>query len=254
MRSLLLSAAAAAVLAAAPLAAQDHSADRNATVNAANARAVRIVARAGRLRVVGVDGITEVRVRGTARARKESRLDDIELRAEREGDEVVVEALIPEDRVSWHWDDEMALDLVIEVPRALPLEVEDGSGDVELRNVGALRLDDGSGNVEIVGARGDVTVKDGSGGLTVREVKGSVTIADGSGEIEVANVTGTLTVDEDGSGGITARDVGGAVHVRRDGSGQIRVTEVGGDFVVDRDGSGGISSQGVKGEIRLPRS
>ena len=253
MRPFLLAAAAAGCLAAAPLAAQGgHSAPRNATVDAAGARELRIHARAGILRVVGVEGRTDVRVRGTARARRESHLDDIELRAEREGDRVVIEALIPERQTSWN--DEMALDLVIEVPRALPLDVEDGSGAVEMRNVGALRLHDGSGEVEVLGAGGDVTIEDGSGGLEVRDVRGSVTITDGSGEIDVERVAGALTIDEDGSGGISARDVGGAVRVRRDGSGSIRVAEVGGDFVVDRDGSGGISSRGVKGQVRIPRS
>jgi hypothetical protein len=253
MRTLLI--AAAGCVAAAPLDAQsDHSAPRNATVDARGARVVRVVARAGRLRVIGVEGRTDVRVLGTARAGRESHLDDIELQAERRGDVVEIEAIVPERRVSWSWGDGLALDLVIEVPRTARLEIDDGSGESEIRDVGALRMEDGSGELEIEGVTGDVEVEDGSGGLRVRDVRGSVTITDGSGEIEVEQVTGSLTIDEDGSGGITARDIGDAVRVRRDGSGQIRVAGVGGDFVVDRDGSGGITSRDVKGAVRIPRS
>ena len=253
MRTILLIAAGCVV--AAPLAAQsDHTAPRNATLDARGARVVRVVARAGLLDVTGVEGRTDVRVLGTARAGRESELDDIELRAERRGDAVEIEAIIPERHVSWSWGDGLALDLRIEVPRGVRLEIEDGSGEIEIRDVGALRVKDGSGNLEIDGVTGDVEVDDGSGGLRVRDVRGGVTISDGSGEIDVEQITGSLTVDEDGSGEITARDVGEAVHVRRDGSGTIRVAGVGGDFIVDRDGSGGISSRGVKGAVRIPRS
>src|SRR5687768_15041427 len=73
----------------------DHTAPRNATVDAAGARLVRVDARAGELRVTGVEGLREVRIRGTARASDRDDLDDIRLTAERRGDVVEVRVDIP---------------------------------------------------------------------------------------------------------------------------------------------------------------
>ena len=67
MKTHLVSLALAATIPAAA-AAQDYDAPRNATVNAAGATMLRIDARAGNLRVTGRADLTEVRVRGTARA------------------------------------------------------------------------------------------------------------------------------------------------------------------------------------------
>src|SRR5688572_14718772 len=86
MRSSLAAFAPAVVLPAAAL-AQDYDAPRNATVNAAGATVLKVDARAGQLRVTGIAGITEVRVRGTARASGRGMLEDIKLEAQRNGSE-----------------------------------------------------------------------------------------------------------------------------------------------------------------------
>jgi hypothetical protein len=236
----------------APLAAQGASAPRNATVDATGAAVIRVRAAAGSLKIEGRNGLTQVRVRGTARAAREDHLKDIGLRAERVGDAVEVEALMPRHIGIGSWNDQ--LDLVLEVPTGVRLDVKDGSGEVEIRNVGALRLEDGSGDLTVENVAGDVEIDDASGELRARGVHGDLEVTDGSGGIEVKDVDGGFTVDEDGSGGIVAEGVRGTVHVRRDGSGEIRVSDVGGDFVIDRDGSGGVSSRNVKGQIRMPRS
>jgi hypothetical protein len=237
--------------------AQDeYKAPRNADVDARGARTVRIDAAAGNLRVEGRTGLTEVRVRGTARASRRSQLESIKLLAERRGSEVYVRAEIPDDaRDGWrafspgHF---MALDLVIEVPISLPLEVDDGSGEARFINTGPLTLEDGSGEIEIRGARGDVDVTDGSGTIVIDGVEGNVKISDGSGEIRARNVTGDVTVEEDGSGDIDVAEVGGTVRVEDDGSGNIDVGRVAGDFVVGNDGGGSIRYDTVKGSVRIP--
>jgi len=249
----------AALILAAPAGAQwgrgDYvTAPRNATVSAAGARLVRIRARAGELRVTGVDGLAEARVKGQARASEKEDLEDIKLRAERRGDVVEIEVDIPDVHgVSWG-DRYRGLDLEIEVPRSVALDVDDSSGDAEFRHVGALDLDDSSGEIVIRDASGNVRVEDSSGGIDIEGVRGDVELRDSSGEIEVRDVTGRVTVDDDGSGSIFASKVGGTVHVREDGSGDIEVADVGGDFVVDHDGSGDIRHRDVKGEVRVPES
>ena len=238
----LLAAALAAPLLPAAAAAQrswdeerEYTAERTATVDARGARRVEVEARSGTLRVVGVAGLSQARIRGTARASRESWLADIKLDARREGDVVVVRADIP-DWEERDWTDgggTRALDLVIEVPRGIAARVEDGSGEAELRGLGALELRDGSGAIEVA----DV---------------GSLDVTDGSGELRISGVRGDVRV-RDGSGAVIARDVTGTLTVLSDGSGSIEVDGVGGDFVVERDGSGGIDYADVRGAVSVPR-
>ncbi|MBC7790231.1 MAG: DUF4097 family beta strand repeat protein [Anaerolineae bacterium] len=230
-----------------------HTSPRNATVQASGAKRLFISAEAGILKIEGRAGLGEVRVKGTARASKERHLEDIKLRATREGDDIMVVVDIPD--MDWNRDGDdnyRGLDLVIEVPNTLPIEIEDGSGEIEIRGVGSLEVTDGSGELEITDVGGPVRVTDGSGELSIRGVKGNVTLRDGSGEIRVNDVTGDVVVDRDGSGEISATNVSGSVRVENDGSGSIRVADVGGDFIVEDDGSGGIRYDSVKGDVRIP--
>lgn len=249
---------AAAVVAITPLeasAAQDYKEERNATVDAKGATAVEIVGRAGWLRVRGVAGLTEVRVRGTARTSEEDWLDEIKLVAERRGNVVVVEARMPNRHCTglcignWH----QSLDLEIEVPKGIAARVEDSSGEVEIFDVGELDLDDSSGDIELENIGGRVRVHDSSGEIRMRHITGDIEIEDNSGDIVVRDVTGSVLVDDDSSGEIDITRVSGTVHVRDDGSGSIDVRDIGGDFIVDHDGSGDISHSGVKGKVDVPQ-
>jgi hypothetical protein len=216
----------------------EFTAPRDATVDARGARAVRIEGAAGTLRVVGVAGLAEVRVRGTARAARREDLAGIQLEARRAGDTVVVRADVSErngdDRGGWREDWTVrALDLVVEVPRDVAARVVDGSGDLEVAGVGALDLHDGSGGIEIADVA-SATVEDGSGSIRVRDVRGDLRVRDGSGSVEADRVGGSFTVERDGSGSIDARAIAG-------------------DFVVEHDGSGGITHDRVLGQVSLPR-
>jgi hypothetical protein len=236
--------------------AQDYKSPRNADVSVAGAKSIRIEAGAGLLKVEGKAGLDQVHVRGTAKADRKNQLDDIKLIAERHGDEIFIKADMPNDRDGYFggrgdWDN-MALDLVIEVPVSLPLDVKDGSGEAEFNNTGALDLSDGSGEIWVRGAHGDVRIEDGSGNITIEGVEGAVRVSDGSGNIRGRNVTGNFVVEEDGSGDIDVSSVGGTMRVENDGSGNIDVDRVSGDFVVDHDGSGTIRYDTVKGSVNIP--
>jgi hypothetical protein len=207
-----------------------HRSPREATVQAGGARRIRVIARAGDLKIRGQAGASAVTVHGTACASRESGLDEIKLIAEQRGDEIYVEADMPDE---W-FGGARGLDLVLEVPSSLPLEVEDGSGSAEIRDVAALKIDDGSGNLRIV------------------NVAGAVNVTDGSGDIEI-DQAGSVGIASDGSGGMRITGVKGSVVVRDDGSGSIDVSDVGGDFEVDNDGSGGITHDGVRGTVKVPR-
>jgi DUF4097 and DUF4098 domain-containing protein YvlB len=250
-----LAAALALASAALPmsLAAQEHTAPRNAVVDARGATLVRVEARAGSLRVEGRPGLTEVRVTGVARANDRDYLEDIRLVTERAGDEVRVRVEIP-DATGFFGRMQRTLDLTVEVPEGIAAHVDDSSGEAEIRGVGALRVEDSSGELTIEDVRGDLRVTDSSGGISVARVAGSVWVSDSSGEVRIRDVRRDVTVEEDSSGEIDVRDVRGSVRVREDSSGGIRVDNVGGDFTVDRDGSGGIRVGRVEGTVRVPRS
>jgi hypothetical protein len=233
---------------------QGFSEARNANIDISGARSARIEAGAGSLRVEGVPGISQVRVRGVARSSQRGRLADIRLIAERRGTEIFIKSEIPHDR-GWQvfrGNFFMALDLVIEVPISLALDVDDGSGEAAFLGTGPLTLEDGSGSVEIRGTRGDVRVNDGSGEIVIDGVEGSVRLNDGSGAVRVSNVTGDVVVEDDGSGDLNIAGVGGTVRIDEDGSGRIDVSRVAGDFIVRSAGSGGITHDTVKGTISIP--
>ena len=216
-------------------AAQDYDAPRTATVNASGATLLRIDARAGGLRVSGRTDLTEVRIRGTARASDRALLEDVKLETERNGNEISVRVVIPETANRGWRDDHASLDLVIETPAALPVDIDDTSGDLVVESVtGRIRIDDNSGDIRVRDAGSDVSVRDNSGGIDIQGVKGSVDI------------------EEDSSGEIEVYDVVGSVRIGRDSSGSIDVSRVGGDFIVERDGSGSIDYDGVKGKIDIP--
>ncbi len=205
---------------------------------------------AGDLDIVGRDGLTTVEVRGTACAGDADDLARIALGAEVRGDRIVIDPELPE-LSSWGRNNYAYLDLVIEVPRHLALDVNDGSGDIDIRGVGALELEDGSGDIEIEDTDGSVEIVDGSGDLDVRDARGEVRIQDGSGDVEIDRV-GALWIEEDGSGDIRVATVGGDVMVERDGSGSIRARDVGGDFTVERDGSGDVDYRDIAGRVSVP--
>jgi len=252
MRIVCAGLAVAALLQPRPSAADcRYDAPREARLDGQGLRRVRIEAKAGELRIQGRGG-TQVEIRGTACAPSRDRLEEVVLRAERDGDTARIEVEIPD--ADWSlFGGSSRLDLEIDVPEAVELDVEDSSGPVEVSGVASLRLQDGSGSIEVTDIAGDVSVRDSSGEIEIESVAGDVRISDGSGSIEVRDVVGSVTIDEDGSGSIDVSDVEHDVRVGRDGSGSIEVERVGGDFTVERDGSGGIRHREVAGRVDVPK-
>ena len=232
----------------------DYEEPRNATVDAKGATSIQVIAKSGTLTIRGIAGRTDVRVKGLARASDEEWLPDIQLIAERRGNKVYIEARVPNHHCQGLcWDNyTQALDLEIEVPKGIIADVDDSSGELEIRDVGDLDLEDSSGDVELEDISGRIRLQDSSGEIRILRVAGDIEIEDNSGEIKVRAVKGSVVVRDDSSGDIDVTDVTGTVRVENDGSGSIDVRDVGGDFIVDHDGSGEITSRGVKGKTDVP--
>lgn len=217
-------------------------------IDASGVKIVRIDASAGSLEVVGSATHT-IRAGGKACASTTSRLEGIELTADRRGDEVLIRVEIESTHGSFFRRSYASLDLQVELPLGMNVEIEDGSGGIEISGVGALDIDDGSGPITVKDS-GAVRIDDGSGGIHLMNIRGDVSIEDGSGEIVVRNVAGSVRVD-DGSGSLEISGAGGDVIIVDDGSGSIRVTDIRGDLRVGDHGSGGLSFDRIDGKVSV---
>ena len=245
---------------ATPAIAQDydecrHEAQRSATLDVGSARRLLVEAGSGSLKIVGKPGVSNITVRGRACASSAQRLERITLRTRRSGADAIVEANIDrnnERNDRWNSDDGYGrLDVEMEVPASMALEIHDGSGSMDVSNVGAIVIEDGSGDIVADNLNGDVDIEDGSGSIRLVDVAGRVDINDGSGTISLRNIGGLIDID-DSSGEINIRSARNSVRIS-DSSGGIDVVDVDGDFVVSDDSSGGIDYDNVKGRVDIPR-
>lgn len=225
------------------------------TLDLADSELLAITAAAGDLEVRGVAGSDEARIHGKVCVSKEAWLDEARVHTST-GKRAKITADLPSNGGSWSLfgNSYASMDLVIEVPRDLALEIKDSSGDIEISHVAALRLHDSSGDIEVENTNGPISIKDSSGDIDVDHVTGNFTIeSDSSGDIYASNIDGIALVKKDSSGDIRLTQVSSDAIVEVDSSGEIVVKEIGGDFRVLKDGSGGIRSNNVNGEIQVPR-
>lgn len=223
---------------------------RTLDASAAGAELLAIGSGPGDLRVEGRDGATAVSVEAELCASDEDLLRELDVLLEREGRQLVLEALYPEDRGrdGWWGERYARVNLVVAVPAGMPIGIDDGSGGIDVSAVGSLVIHDGSGYIDAFDVRGDVRIDDGSGEVTLRNVAGNVEIEDGSGSLELEDIRGRLDID-DGSGEIFAEGVQGEVDID-DGSGEVRVYDAGSSVTVS-DSSGSIIVRGVQGDFRV---
>lgn len=219
----------------------------------AGSETLSVLAAAGDLEIRG-GAVDVARVRGKVCVSDEDwlALSSIEVSGGRNA-EIAVQ--LPDSENGWSWSGKnyAYIDLEIEVPETIPLKVKDSSGDISIRNVGAVAVNDSSGDIDIYDVRGDVTATDSSGDIELGNIGGNVTVeSDSSGDIRGEDVDGTVLVLKDSSGGIRFEGVGKDFIVERDSSGDITAKNVGGDFRVLRDSSGDIRSSNVTGEVDIP--
>lgn len=195
---------------------------------------VSIESGAGSLDVIGVPGADDITVTATIEVsgRSDDRAreviaSDMVLSLQKDSDRAELKAWFDD---GWGVGHSSHIHLEVRMPEGLHLEIDDGSGSVDIGNV-----------------RGDIMLEDGSGSLDMHDVGGNVEIEDGSGSISVSGVGGDLAIN-DGSGSITVRDVSGSVTVD-DGSGNIDVRNVEEDLVIVDDGSGGLDFSQIGGRV-----
>lgn len=213
---------------------KDYTEVRELELDADGIATLDIDAGAGSIDIQGVEGLDRIVVTATI-VIADSDEDDarktiekkMKLSLEPRADSALLVADFS-DGILGGWTD-AKIDLEIEMPRGLALNIDDGSGSIDIKdiaaevviddgsgsidvsNVAGIVIDDGSGSIDVNGAAGDVSITDGSGSISVRSVVGSVTIDDGSGSIKVNDVEKDLVIVDDGSGGQDFSDIRGAI-------------------------------------------
>ncbi len=219
---------------------------RNVAAPSAGVTRIVIIGRAGWLHINGRRGAAQVTAIGTACASSRDRLSETKLVLSRSGSELRIEAVTDREMFG-----SSKLDFDVVVPDNVPLEVEDGSGDLTIDNVGPAEVRDGSGDMTVRNVGGNLSVHDGSGGMTLENIAGDVRITDGSGGIEVRGA-GSVDIVNDGSGSVDIHNVKRNVHIGSKGSGSVDVSDVGGDFRIGNKGSGSVRWARVAGHVDVP--
>jgi len=216
----------------------DYEEKRDLALDAEGVETLQIEAGAGSLDVTGVAGTTRIVVAALIRvpdadadeARKVLN-EDLVLSLDRDGKTADLKGYF--ENSGRLFGNSPSVSLEVRVPEGMALDIEDGSGSVEVRNVrGEIELDDGSGSITMTDVGGQLRVTDGSGSIVIKGAGGGIEIVDGSGSIIVTNVQGSVTI-EDGSGSIDVREVSGDMFIVEDGSGSIDYSGIAGRVETD---------------------
>jgi DUF4097 and DUF4098 domain-containing protein YvlB len=137
------------------------------------------------------------------------------------------------------------INLVVYVPKALIINIEDTSGDLIVADLdNDLSLNDSSGDIIVRNIKGNVDIDDRSGDISINEVQGALWVDDSSGDIDINFTKGNVVID-DNSGGLFIQETYGDIRVE-DNSGDINIVDTQGSISID-DGSGDISIERAYG-------
>jgi len=212
----------------------DYEEVRDLSLDAEDISQFSIKAGAGSMDVTGIEGQTNITVKATIVVPDADEDDakkviakEMKLSLQQKGSEARLNSWFDQGFMGFGADAYIVLD--VKVPMGMSVDIDDGSGSLDVSDVGGdvtiddgsgsidvsnvanLKIDDGSGSIDVRHAAGDVSIVDGSGSITVKHVAGSVTIDDGSGSIKVSDVEKDFTVVDDGSGSVSFSDVRGTV-------------------------------------------
>ena len=208
-----------------------------------------VEAGAGSLSIKGEEGLTAIRIKAEIYSASEEN-DHYELTLTNSGSTAYLVAKYKGGSGLWSANGHsLQIDLNVLVPPSMLLDIDDGSGDLVVKDMlSKVNIKDGSGDMFVDNVNGDLTIDDGSGRIKVSEVVGRVKINDGSGEMTLSDIKGALAI-EDGSGEMTLSDIEGHIDIE-DSSGSIRVINVNGNISLD-DGSGDLTVSHVSGLVTV---
>ncbi len=159
-----------------------------------------------------------------------------------DGDVLVIEADCGGGLRSWF--SSCRVDHVLTVPAAAAIDVETGSGSIEVDGLeGSVTVHSGSGGISLSSLSGDVEAETGSGTIEVDAVSGSFDGRTGSGSMRGNRVTSPVFVGDAGSGSINIQFEAAPQRVDlATGSGSVTVTVPAGAYRLDLQSSSGSTS------------
>jgi DUF4097 and DUF4098 domain-containing protein YvlB len=196
-------------------------------------------------------------IKKTYRATKKDHLEEMEgegeVTFERDGSTLIVERQPSRypgfEMVSKGY---VSIDIMATLPASLPLDIDTGSGDVEIdERTGRVWIDTGSGDVRIDGASGGLEAEAGSGDLRIGTAAAGVTLATGSGDVWADRIEGDVDLST-GSGDIDIGEVVGDLWAGT-GSGDVAIDKSDGTAYV-KTGSGDVMFRGHKGSAEVSTS
>lgn len=201
---------------------------------------------AGSLEIIGVEGLTQIKLVADIYSNKASTDDSkLILTLEKKANKAKLKADFEQESFNNY---SPYIDLKLQVPMALALDLDDGSGAILIKGMTAnIKVKDGSGELIIHGGN-DVSIDDGSGAIEVTQLNGNLAITDGSGAITVTDIKGNITID-DGSGEIAVANVQNTVSIT-DGSGDINVINTKGLSILAA-GSGDVTFDKIDGPVSM---
>lgn len=211
----------------------------------------RLIVRAGPggLVIRGRPDFPAVEVQGIKCASRRDVLEGLHLEARSEERTAYVDVGIPSELFSPQVGTVAKIELSIAVPKGLDLEVQDGSGNVELYEVGSTRLESDLGDIRAVGLVGTLRISGGPGSLVIHGHEGDVWIDAKPGAVQVAEIDGSVVVAEEHVGDITVRDVTGSVNLERGQAGDVSVDGVLGDLTVGAMRRGKLEYKNIQGTV-----
>ncbi len=190
-------------------------------------KTVEIIAGAGTLKVIGGSGeeiIVDATVQSADYSKMAEFVDEFETKVlffikQEQG----IVQIMAKPRKSMYNTPNIQTNLVVRLPSHVNLNVDDGSGSLQIENIsGRLNIDNEAGLLKISQVRNDLFIKDGDGSMTITDVNGQVNIDDKAGSIDAKNINGNLTLD-DGSGDVKIEGLNGQFILKDAGSGKIEV-------------------------------
>jgi DUF4097 and DUF4098 domain-containing protein YvlB len=174
----------------------------------------------------------EVQVTIEKRGKSKSATDTIDVHAEQQGNQITVEARIP-DSHGLHFNDSRSAKLIVSMPANADVSAGSGDGSIDLDGVtGRIQLRSGDGSIRARSTGGDVDVHTGDGSVTLSGALSSLRAQSGDGSITIhADAGSTAGGDWDittGDGSVTLAipDSFGAELDAHTGDGRIRADEI----------------------------
>ncbi|MGE5814870.1 MAG: DUF4097 family beta strand repeat-containing protein [Acidobacteriota bacterium] len=151
---------------------------------------------------------SEVLVEIEKRAGDEAGLKSIEVRAEKQGNRVHVEAVRPSGSdkfvgIGFHVSPQAKL--IVSVPKETTLEARSGDGSIRAEHLqGRVTLRTADGSVRAVEIKGELDIESGDGSITVDDADGTARLSTGDGGVTTSGRFDVLTV-KSGDGSVTVR-------------------------------------------------